>query len=121
MRPSRLAASSDFMCVLWGASFVCAKLRQMAERAGRRALYFTMAPNVFLVEPFKAHYSIRAWLHNIEPRWICRSFKQGGRYRARVATSESQTTHSEAIATLPGYGGRPLGDREIPSSFAPPH
>ena len=81
-------------------------------------LYFTDGPNVIVVASAGGAPQHPAWLHNIRANpdvelWVG---KQGGPYRARVATSEEKATlWAKANALYAGYDGYQAraGDREI--------
>ena len=82
-------------------------------------LYFTDGPDVILIASAGGAPRHPAWLHNIRANpdvelWVG---KQGGPYRARVATSEEKAAlWAKANALYAGYDGYQTlaGDREIP-------
>jgi deazaflavin-dependent oxidoreductase (nitroreductase family) len=88
-------------------------------------LYFTDGRNVVLIASKGGARHHPAWLHNIRANpdvelWVG---KQGGPYRARVATSEEKAPlWAKANALYAGYDGYQTlaGDREIPVVICSP-
>ena len=85
-------------------------------------LYFTDGPNVIVVASASGAPHHPAWLHNIRGNpdvelWVG---KQGGPYRARVATSEEKAAlWTKANAFYAGYQTL-AGDRDIPVVICSP-